>query len=150
MIGDNKLTDEIQLIEEARALGIEVNPEWSETVLKRKITMEKNALQKAQEIADQGVAAIDEAVAQSPQKPKEAMVRLLRNYVPIDSVLDEGKPNPAYVPKYAENGKVEGQYPGVGQSNKIWSGSKIFLPIDEARSLVERRLAEIPADVLSL
>ncbi len=143
------MTDEIQLIEQAKELGIPVNPEWSEKYLKRQITIAEKAKAEAQEKSEVDVKAID-AASKAPSKPKEALVRLLKNYIPKDSVLEGGKINPSYVPKYAEDGKVEGQYPGVGQHNKIWKGSKIWLPIDEARILVERRLAEIPADVLGL
>ncbi|KGM44486.1 hypothetical protein JY97_00670 [Alkalispirochaeta odontotermitis] len=218
------MTDEIQLIEQAKKLGIPVNPEWSEKYLKRQITIAENAKAKADQKAQEDLARLNEAEkaiqAHAQEKlalereaskveaaaeeeaggaaeqvrqryeaelnklrdsltqkeyelrhlqkdaketyqdasesslaatgKKEVLIRLLKNYVPKDSVLENGKVNRDYVPKYAENGKVEGQYPGVGQQNKIWAGSKVWLPIDEARGLVERRLAEIPADALGL
>lgn len=55
-------------------------------------------------------------------------VKLRRSYVPLG--------------KYEIVAEVEHIYPGVGFDRKLWPGTLVKLPLDEAKSLVERHVAE--------
>lgn len=33
-------------------------------------------------------------------------------------------------------------HPGVGFANKIWAGTKVLLPLDEAKDIIEKKIAE--------
>jgi len=61
---------------------------------------------------------------QSPEPEKMFPVRLLKNYRPRGKYEIVGKaPQP--------------QYPGVGTEGKLWEGTIVKLPLDEARALLD-------------
>lgn len=86
---------------------------------------------------------------------KKFPVRLLKNYRPADQYEIVGYHRKEKVEKDSTGRTVvlqpaafiEGEmspppFPGVGFDSKIWADTVIKLPIAEARSLVDRKLAE--------
>lgn len=90
-----------------------------------------------------------------PPKSDLFPVHLLKNYVPKGLFEIVGHHKAAVEKKNAAGQMivveparfVEGEqrpapYPGAGFSDKIWSGTVLRLPIDEAKALIGKRLAE--------
>lgn len=87
-------------------------------------------------------------------KPKMFPVLLVKNYVPrgdyeIVGYLKEAvkRKNAAGDWKIVEKeefieGEMKPHLPGVGFANKIWAGTTIKLPVDEAKSVVAKKIAE--------
>ncbi len=82
-------------------------------------------------------------------------VRLLKHYVPLGEFDVVGHHRPEVKVKDSagretivqEAGFVEGEmtpapYPGTGYPGKVWAGTVIKLPLDEARSLADGKRAE--------
>ena len=97
----------------------------------------------------------------APQPSKMFPVLLTKNYVPKGSYEIVGYLKEAVKVKDAAGTWkivepeefVEGEMkphamPGVGFDGKIWAGTHIKLPVDEAKSLVAKKLAE-RADVIA-
>ena len=91
----------------------------------------------------------------APEPVKMFPVHLLKNYRPKGDYEVVGyqraaveKKNPAGVMEVVEPARfVEGEkkpspFPGAGFENKIWAGTRIMLPIDEARALCDGKRAE--------
>lgn len=91
------------------------------------------------------------------EQPSEKMfpVKLLKNYRPIGSFEVVGYHRPEKVQKDSTGKRVvvqtaafiEGEpapapFPGVGFNTKVWADTVLRLPLDEARGLVSRKLAE--------
>lgn len=97
-----------ELKAQAEALGIKVDARWSETTLRGHIA--------------------DAKAERDPPKVEAAapmlQVRLLKHYRPKGKYDVVGDP-------------VEPPYPGVGFKHKLWAGTEVKLPADEARALVE-------------
>ena len=87
--------------------------------------------------------------------PKQIDMLLKRNYAPKDLIRIVGYVDPARTVKDAggrvirvnEERFVEGemkpsQYPGVGFENKIWAGTVITVPEDEAKAMRQKGIAE--------
>lgn len=85
---------------------------------------------------------------------------LNKNYVPRGPVEVIGYVRPEVKRKGAQGGWiverpeefVKGEmkpapYPGVGFKNKIWAGTHIRLPIDEAKDLIGKKIAERADDI---
>jgi hypothetical protein len=93
----------------------------------------------------------------APVQPSEKMfpVKLLKNYRPDGSYELVGYHRPEKVQKdtagkmvvVQEAAFIEGEmapppFPGVGFETKIWAETVLRLPMEEAKSLVGKRLAE--------
>jgi len=93
----------------------------------------------------------------APVQPSEKLfpVKLLKNYVPIGKFELVGYHRPEIKQKDSagrvsivqEAAFIEGEmapppFPGVGFETKIWSETVLRLPIDEAKRLVGKNLAE--------
>lgn len=85
------------------------------------------------------------------------VVKLLKHYVPMGEYEVVGHDRPEITAKDAAGRQVIKQeaafiagemypapYPGVGFENKIWAGTHIRLPRDEAKKLYDARKAERP------
>jgi hypothetical protein len=110
-----------KLRDDAEALGIEVDGRWSNATLQRKINEIRT------------IRAKEEEREKVPEQP--VSVRLLKNYKPIGWYEVQGHFD-------AEEEFVKGQpapppYPGVHFEHKLWAGTVVKLPAEEARSLVE-------------
>jgi len=106
-----------ELKAQAEALGIKVDARWSETTLRGRIA----------EAAAEAAAERDppKVEAAPPAKgPPMLQVRLLKHYRPKGDYEVVGDP-------------VEPPYPGVGFKHKLWAGTTVKIPADEARALVE-------------
>lgn len=138
-----------QLQAEARSLGIDVNDEWDVPVLKRKITMARNA-----EAAMQPVGPKSAPKNEAKDSSLVAMI-LKRNYVPIgqfeivghhrEEVTEKNASGQIIVKSPAEF--VPGEMapppmPGVGFDRKVWAGTTIRLPVEEARRARDLGIAE--------
>ncbi|HNG54574.1 MAG TPA: hypothetical protein PLR85_14400 [Nitrospira sp.] len=101
------------------------------------------------------MAETPQTIAASPDKPKLFPVVLSRNYVPLGEYEIVGYLKEAVRQKDAagtwriieKEEFVEGEMkpahtPGVGYPNKIWAGTHIRLPLDEAKSIVAKKIAE--------
>lgn len=85
---------------------------------------------------------------------KPVRMELLRNYVPINLLGVVGWQKPAVMKKNAAGQMVEVEpaefvpgekpapYPGAGFPNKIWAGTVIEVPEDEAKRMRSLRIAE--------
>jgi len=95
-------------------------------------------------------------------KPVEKLfpVLLQKNYVPMGQFEIVGYLKPKVEAKNAAGQMVlvepevfvpgemkPGPAPGVGFDNKIWAGTQIKLPLDEARGLIARKIAERADDI---
>jgi len=93
----------------------------------------------------------------APVQPSEKMfpVKLLKNYRPAGAYEVVGYHQPEITQKDSAGRMVvvqkaefiEGQiapppYPGVGFDTKVWSETVIKLPMDEAKNLVAKKIAE--------
>ena len=93
----------------------------------------------------------------APVQPSQKMfpVKLTKNYRPAGEYEVVGYQRPEKLQKdtagrvvvVQESKFMEGEmapppYPGVGFDNKIWSDTVLKLPIDEAKRLVGKNLAE--------
>lgn len=89
------------------------------------------------------------------EKPSRFPVKLLKNYVPVgefdvigydkEEVRMKDAAGRWHILEAAEfvAGEVKPPvYPGTGFPNKIWAGTTISLPVDEARGIIEKRIAE--------
>lgn len=110
------------LLKQAEELGITVDARWSDETLQKKID---EALAKP---------AKDEKPAKAENKPKEAKeklfpVVLLKNYRPVGKfkVAD------------AENGERD---PDEQEVNKVPAGSTIMIGVDEAKTVIAKKIAE--------
>src|SRR5687767_12198449 len=99
----------------------------------------------------------------SPPKTEQALfpVVLNKNYAPVGHYEVIGYMRPKVERKDAA-GKmitvepelfIEGEmrppiYPGTGFPNKIWSGTHIRLPVDEAKAIIAKKIAD-RADVIA-
>lgn len=97
----------------------------------------------------------------APQPSKLFPVKLLKNYRPAGAYELVGYHQPEITQKDSA-GKVtvvqkaefiEGQiapppYPGVGFDTKVWAETVIKLPVDEAKAVVAKKIAE-RADVIA-
>lgn len=96
----------------------------------------------------------------APQPSKMFPVRLTKNYVPVGNYEIVGYLKEAVKQKDAAGNWrviekeefVRGEMkphsmPGVGFANKIWAGTHIKLPIDEAKSVVAKNIAERADDI---
>lgn len=92
---------------------------------------------------------------------KSLPVHLLRHYAPKGEYELLGHVRPRKEVKGASGGIVvvdEGGWtpgemhpaplPGTGFPNKIWAGTHLMLPADEAKAIVANRIAEISVDHL--
>ncbi|UYQ70971.1 hypothetical protein OF122_12975 [Pelagibacterium flavum] len=129
-----------QLQAEARSLGIDVNDEWDVPVLKRKITMARND---------------NDGKAGAPKDSGLVSMILKRNYVPMGKfeivghhrkeVTEKNASGQIIVKSPAEF--VTGEMapppmPGVGFERKVWAGTTIKLPVEEARRARDLGIAE--------
>lgn len=102
-----------------------------------------------------------EEIMTTPTEQKLFPVLLNKNYVPRGQFEIIGYLKPAVERKNAAGQMVvvepaefkEGEmhpapHPGVGYPNKIWAGTHIRLPLDEAKGLVEKKIAD-RADALA-
>jgi hypothetical protein len=93
----------------------------------------------------------------APVQPSEKLfpVKLLKNYRPAGKYEVVGYHRPEKVQKdtagkvvvVQEAAFMEGEmspppYPGVGFETKVWAETVLRLPVDEAKRLVSKRLAE--------
>lgn len=91
----------------------------------------------------------------APETKKLFPVRLVKNYAPRDTYEIVGYLKEAVKRKDAAgNWKtiereefIEGEMkphssPGVGYAGKIWAGTTIRLPVDEAKNVVAKKIAE--------
>lgn len=98
----------------------------------------------------------------APVQPSEKMfpVKLLKNYRPAGTYEVVGYHRQERAAKDAagrvlilqEAGFVEGEtapppFPGVGFDHKIWADTVVRLPLDEAKRLVGKKLAERADDL---
>lgn len=87
--------------------------------------------------------------------PSGVKMELVRNYVPKSLLRIVGHQKPAVIQKNAAGQMVEiaaaewregemrpSVYPGTGFPNKIWAGTVIEVPEDEAREMRRLRIAE--------
>lgn len=99
--------------------------------------------------------------APAVEKPKMFPVILTKNYVPMGEYEIVGYLKEAVKQKDAAGNWriiekeefIEGEMkphvsPGVGFANKIWAGTTIRVPLDEAKGLVAKKIAE-RADVIA-
>jgi hypothetical protein len=114
---------ENDLVEQATALGIKVDSRWSEKTLRGKINaLKRTAMSGSDNIPEVAITGS----APEPEKKVEAKmfpVRLLKNYRP------QGKHT-------IVGAAVECGFPGAGQSEKLWAGTVVELPLEEARDLL--------------
>lgn len=95
------------------------------------------------------VAAIEK------NKPKTVKMELKRHYVPHELISIVGHQRPerkvknaagemvvATESKFIEGEKFPPVYPGVGFDNKIWAGTVIEVPEEEARMMRQKGIAE--------
>lgn len=88
-------------------------------------------------------------------EPKLIKMELVRHYVPKHGIRIVGHQRPERKAKNAagqevvvqEAAFIEGEmkpaaYPGVGFPNKIWAGTVIEVPEDEAREMRAKKIAE--------
>lgn len=109
-----------QLKQQAEALGITVDQRWSESTLRGKVA-EAEALKQNNVTVVQTIKP-----AASDAKPNGAEmfpVRLLKHYKPSSRYEVIGEPAPP-------------PYQGVGQVGKLWEGTVVRLPRDEAMRLI--------------
>lgn len=140
------------LQQELRALGVTVNDAWELPALKRKLTMAK-ATTDEQEAA-QGVS---EKPSPAPKAEKSGLVEmvLLKNYQPGGKYEIVGYDRKERLVKNAAGEMVvatpgafiHGEmapppFPGVGYSGKVWAGTKIRLPREEAMACYDKKIAE--------
>jgi hypothetical protein len=133
-----ELSERTELLEQAKNLRIEVNPDWSDQYIKRVITMEKNKAEEPKE------------------EPKERLfpVRLLKSYRPAGNFEVVGYHRKERVQKDSAGNRtvvqeasfIDGEmspapFPGVGFNTKVWAETVIRLPIEEARRLLNKNLA---------
>jgi hypothetical protein len=82
-------------------------------------------------------------------------VTLVKNYAPIGDFNivgwhkpervqkgPDGKMHVMEVAEFVEGEMAPAPFPGVGFPNKIWAKTVIELPLDEAKGLVAKRIAE--------
>jgi len=109
------------LRDEAEALGIDTDTNMKAGAIKRKIAEVK--------------AANDEEKRRATKPKQTTTVRLLKHFKPYgwyevvghftpDEELVKGVPAPS-------------PYPGVSYEHKLWAGTVVTLPTDEAKGLVE-------------
>ncbi|SDG34638.1 hypothetical protein [Pelagibacterium luteolum] len=140
-----------QLQTEARNLGIDVNDEWDAPVLKRKITMARNAKEDFGGKGDHD----NDGKAGGAKDAKLVPMLLKRNYVPMGHFDIVGHHRKEVTEKNASGQIivkspavfVEGEMapppmPGVGSDNKVWSGTTVRLPIEEAKRAKDLGIAE--------
>lgn len=90
-----------------------------------------------------------------PEAAKMFPVILKKNYVPrgeyeivgwlkpkVERKDSAGKMIMVEPEKFMAGEMVPPPYPGVGFDGKIWAGTTISLPLNEAKALVEKKLAE--------
>lgn len=138
------------LQQELRDLGVSVNDAWELPALKRKLTMAKS-----QEPAT--TAPSGETVVVEKPKAKPGMVEmvLLKNYQPGGEYEIVGYHRKERLVKNAAgemivaepSAFIEGEmhpspFPGVGYDGKVWAGTKIRLPREEAMRCYEKKIAE--------
>lgn len=134
-----------------RELGATVNEAWEVPALKRKLTMElaKNE--------DDDEPAPAKSVAKPVSKPKAGLVEmvLLKNYRPGGEFAIVGHQTEERLTK-SPSGElvvsepsrfVDGEIapaplPGVGYEGKIWAGTVIRLPREEAMRLYDKGIAK--------
>ena len=109
-------------------------------------------------MSEQALASGEPALARGPGRPpKQEMfpVKLLKNYVPSGKVEILGYLRKAVNQKDAAGRWIEVEpekfiegemmpsiYPGTGFDGKIWAGTHVSLPVQEAKTLIDRRIAE--------
>ena len=109
-------------------------------------------------MSEQALASGEPALARGPGRPPKVElfpVKLLKNYVPTGKHEIVGYTKAAVRQKNAAGQWVELEpekfmtgeakppaYPGAGYANKIWAGTHIRLPVDEAKTVIAKRIAE--------
>lgn len=134
-----------------RELGATVNDAWEVPALKRKLTMEL-----AKNEGDEEPAPVKEASKSTP-KPKGGMVEmvLLKNYRPGGEFEVVGHQTEARLTKSPTGEMIEAEpsrfvageiapapLPGVGYEGKIWAGTVIRLPREEAMRVYDKGIAK--------
>ncbi len=95
------------------------------------------------------------AAAIEARKPKTVVIKLLRNYRPIGAYEVIGHDQPAILRKNAAGVMAEvtpaafvkdepapPPTPGTGFANKVWAGTLIKLPVDEAKTVKKAGIGE--------
>lgn len=95
------------------------------------------------------------------QKPALFPVLLVKNYAPageyeivgytkpmVERKDSAGKMIMVEPEKFIAGEMKPAQYPGTGFPNKIWAGTHIKLPVEEAKFVIAKRIAE-RADVIA-
>lgn len=83
-----------------------------------------------------------ESMPDTLPKPRKFPVTLLRNYVPKSGDADVIRPDDPDEPFREPTPMAHDVRRGEKPNYKIWAGTKVMLPIDEAEMLIARRLAE--------
>ena len=114
------------LEKQAHEMGITVDGRWSDARLREEIN------KKGLEAQNANQPATETRFAEPPEKPKEKLfpVKLVKNYRPISPDAQIQDANGEYRPLTDE------------EAAKVPAGRHIAVPVDEARSVIEKKIAE--------
>lgn len=100
-------------------------------------------------------AAATEAPAIIPEAPQMFPVQLKKNYKPrglfevvgylkekIERKDSAGNKIVVEPERFIEGELKPPPYPGVGYDGKVWAGTHIRLPVDEAKAIIAKKIAE--------